>query len=376
MSKHALLSASSSSRWIACPPSVRLSENIEEEESVFAKEGSECHELCAVLLYQKLQDPKAQINMFQYENVEMQQYAIDYVNFIFNKYQEIKKQCSDAIILIEQELDFSDFVKDGFGTGDCVIVADGTLHIIDFKYGQGVLVESIGNTQMMCYALGAIQTLDCLYDFDEIEMTIYQPRKENISSWTISKEELLKWAKEVLKPAADLAYEGKGEFKIGEHCRFCKAKAICRKRAEHNLALAKYDFKMPDTLEDMEISTILKIVDDLVSWANDVKEYALDNAIQGKHYEGFKLVKGRATTVYSDPEKVINRLKENGINPYIPKIAPITELKKLLGNEKFNNLLGDLLLKKPSGLKLVPESDKREEYAPAQDDFNDNTEVE
>lgn len=377
MGKHALLSASSSARWLACPPSARLCENIEEEESEYAKEGTECHELCATLLQRALDMPYEDFDFINYPNKEMEQHAVSYVKYILDEFGKIKENCKDAIILIEQELDYSDYVKYGFGTGDCVIVGDGKLHIIDFKYGQGVLVKSEENTQMMCYALGAFLTLDDLYDIDEIEMTIYQPRKDNISSWSISKEHLLTWAKEVLRPISELAYEGKGEFKVGEHCKFCKAKAICRKRAEHNLELAKYDFKMPDTLEDIEIAGILNVVDDLVSWANDVKGFAYKNALNGKQYDGFKLVNGRATSCFTDTEEVAKRVKELGFNPYAFKLLTITDLKKMLGKEQFEKELGDLIKKGAGSPKLVRESDKRDEYKPAYEDFkNDNQEVE
>ena len=211
-------------------------------------------------------------------------------NQTLEQIEKAKSYCSDPVVCIEQRLDFSRWVKDGFGTGDCVIVADEELQIIDYKHGVGVLVEADHNSQMMCYALGALEVFDGIYDIERIQMTIFQPRRDNISTCTLTKEELLSWADTVLKPTAELAMKGEGEFKAGDHCQFCAVKATCRKRAEYNLELAKYDFAMPDTLGETEISAILGKVDALVAWANDIKDYALKQAQSGVTYEGWKVV--------------------------------------------------------------------------------------
>ncbi|MFR5901433.1 MAG: DUF2800 domain-containing protein, partial [Neglectibacter timonensis] len=250
---HALLSASSSHRWLNCPPSARLCEKYEDTGSEYAQEGTDAHSLCEYKLKQALgmdaADPTENLSFY---NEEMEQCALDYAAYVLELVEEAKKTCKDPVVLIEQRLDFSSFVKDGFGTGDCVIIADGTLDIVDYKHGKGVEVSAVENPQMMLYALGALELFDGIYDIDTVRMTIFQPRRENVSVCVMAKDDLLQWACNDLTYKAKLAYEGGGEFACGDWCRFCKAKAVCRKRAEYNLELAKYDFEMPDTLEDAE----------------------------------------------------------------------------------------------------------------------------
>lgn len=373
MTKHAFLSASSSHRWINCPPSVKLCEGIKDEISPYAQEGTDCHELCAYLVEKALgRDVEDPTRSLTYYNGEMKNCAEEYCSYVLEQYEKVKEYCKDPIIYIEQRLDFSQWVEQGFGTGDCVIVADEVIHIIDYKHGLGVLVESEGNTQMMCYALGALEAFDDLYDINRIEMTIFQPRRGNISTSSISKEDLLTWAKEVLKPTAALAYEGKGEFKAGEHCQFCKAKAICRKRTETNLELAKYEFKMPATLDEDEIASILPKIDQLISWANDVKDYTLIQAKAGVHYDGYKLVEGRSNRKYTDEDAVAIKVQNAGFDPYEKKLLSITAMSSLLGKKQFEELLGDLIYKPPGKPALVPESDKRPAMSTAVNDFKDN----
>lgn len=285
--------------------------------------------------------------------------------------EKIRGNCTDPVVLIEQRLDFSRYVPEGFGTGDCVIVADGTLSVIDFKYGLGVLVNADENPQMMCYALGALELFDDLYDIDSVSMTIFQPRRENISTCTMTREELLKWAKEVLVPTAKLAYDGGGEFKAGEHCQFCKAKATCRKRAEYNLELAKYDFAVPDTLDEAEISYVLTRADELAKWAGDVKEYALQQALNGTFYPGFKVVEGRSIRKYIDEDAVAATVIDHGYDPYEKKLLGITAMTSLLGKKKFEELLGGMTFKPPGKPALVPENDKRPAMNTAAEDFKE-----
>jgi hypothetical protein len=270
--------------------------------------------------------------------------------------------------LVEQRLDFSRFVPDGFGTGDCVIVSDKTLAICDLKYGKGLLVEAENNPQLMCYALGALEMFDGIYDIDTVSLTIYQPRRENISTFVLSKAKLLDWAENVLVPAARQAFEGTGEFKAGDHCRFCKIKATCRKRAEYSLELAKYDFSMPATLEDDEIENILSKAEGLVSWANDIKEFALKAAISGKEWKGWKVVEGRSNRKYTDEDAVAKAVKESGFNPYEQKLMGITAMTSLLG-KKFDEVLGGLTYKPQGKPTLVPASDKRPAIHSAKEDF-------
>ena len=376
MPKHAYLSASASHRWLACPPSAKLCANIADQTSEYAQQGTDCHELCAYLVEKALgravTDPTENLTFY---DAEMQNCAEEYRNYVLEQIEAAKEFCKDPQVMIEQRLDFSRWVENGFGTGDCVIVADEVLQIIDYKHGLGVLVsagdeEHGGNSQMMCYALGALEAFGDIYDINQIKMTIFQPRRDNVSTYTISRDELLKWADEILAPTAQLAYIGGGEFKAGDHCRFCKVKAICRKRAEYNLELAKYDFEMPATLDDIEIAAILAKVDEMISWGNDIKEYALQQAQSGVHFDGWKIVEGRSNRKFTDEAAVASKVKDAGYNPYEKKLLGITAMSTLLGKKKFEELLGELVYKPPGKPTLVPESDKRPVMNTAQDDFS------
>ncbi len=377
MPKHAYLSASASHRWLACPPSAKLCANILDQASEYAQQGTDCHELCAYLVEKALgRDVIDPTENLTYYDAEMQNCAEEYRNYILEQIEAAKEFCKDPQVMIEQRLDFSRWVENGFGTGDCVIVADEILQIIDYKHGLGILVsagddEHGGNSQMMCYALGALEVFGDIYDINQIKMTIFQPRRDNLSTYTISKEDLLKWADEVLAPTAQLAYIGKGEFNAGDHCTFCKVKATCRKRAEYNLELAKYDFEMPATLDDTEIAAILEKVDEMISWGNDIKDYALQQAQSGVHFEGWKIVEGRSNRKYTDENAVADTVKDAGFDPYEKKLLGITAMSTLLGKKKFEDLLGGLIYKPPGKPALVPESDKRPAMNTAKDDFKE-----
>jgi hypothetical protein len=260
----------------------------------------------------------------------------------------------------------------GFGTGDCIIVSDDTLRVVDYKHGTGILVDANDNSQMKLYGLGALELFDGIYDIETVAMTIYQPRRNNISTFTLSKDELYKWANAVLKPTAKLALEGEGEFRCGDWCTFCKIKHECRHRANHNLELAKYEFKLPPLLEDEDIEEILGKIDELTSWASNIKDYALQSALQGKKWHGFKLVEGRSNRKYINPEKVIEVVTSNGYDPYEHKIKGITAMEKTLGKARFSELLSDLVEKPQGKPTLVPESDKRPAINTAVDDFKEN----
>lgn len=375
MAKHSLLSASSSHRWLNCPPSARLCEEYEDKTSEYAQEGTDCHELCAYKVEKALgRRARNPTENLAYYNSEMEDCAEGYCSFVMEQVAEAKKRCADPLVLVEQRLDYSRYVGiDGsFGTGDCVIVSDGLLHIIDYKHGLGVLVSAEKNSQLSCYALGALDLFDGIYDITEVSLTIYQPRRDNVSTYTISKDELLTWADTVLSPTAKLAYEGKGDFKAGDHCQFCKAKANCRKRAEYNLELARYDFEMPATLEDDEIASILTKVDELVSWAGDLKEYALQKALSGTKFTGFKVVEGRSNRKYTDEDAVARTVEAAGFDPYEKKLLGITAMSQKLGRKKFEELLGGLICKPPGKPTLVPESDKRPAMNTAIEDFKEN----
>ena len=244
MIKHALLSASSCKQWLHCPPSAKLCADVKEEASPYAQEGTDAHRLCEYkilhALGQKIRDPTEDL---EYYDTEMEDCATAYCSYVLDQYKEVHAHCPDPLILIEEKLDFSRWVPEGFGTGDAVLVSDDVLHIIDFKYGRGVLVKAAQNPQMMCYALGALDLYDGLYSINTVEMTIFQPRRDNISSYTMRKEEILQWADEILAPTAQLAYDGQGDFKAGDHCRFCKIRTACRTYAEYTPNTAKEDFE-------------------------------------------------------------------------------------------------------------------------------------
>jgi len=368
--KHAILSASSSDRWLHCPPSARLCKNYEDKGSDYAAEGTDAHTLCEYRLKLALglpaEDP---IENLSWYNEEMEDCAAGYVSYVLEQMETAKQVCSDPIVLIEQRVDFSRWVEEGFGTADNIIIADGVLKICDYKHGRGVEVSATENPQMMCYALGALELFDDIYDIDTVSMTIFQPRRDNVSTYDISKEELYRWADEVLKPAAELAFAGDGNFLCGEWCGFCKAKHDCRARAEANMELAKYDFKLPPLLTDEEIEDVLARVDDLVSWASDIKEYTLQQAISGKTWSGWKLVEGRSNRKYTNDAAVAATVTNAGFDPYEKKLLGVTAMQKLLGKSRFEELLSSLIEKPQGKPTLVPESDKRPAMNTAKNDF-------
>jgi hypothetical protein len=376
MGKHALLSASSSKRWMHCPPSARLCEDYEDKTSGYAAEGTDAHTLCEYKLRTalgiKAKDPTENLS---YYSEEMEDCADGYAAYIMELVETAKQTCSDPVVLIEQRLDFSKYVPDGFGTGDCVVIADGTLHIVDYKHGQGVLVEAEENPQMKLYALGALELFDGIYDIGEVSMAIYQPRRDNISTHMVCKESLYQWAEEVLKPAAALAFAGNGDFSCGDWCGFCKAKAECRERAKANMALAAYDFAEPALLETDEISAILGKIDGLVSWASDVKEFALAEALKGVTFDGFKVVEGRSNRKYTDESAVAETVQTAGFDPFEHKLFGITAMEKQLGKSRFGELLSPYIAKPQGKPVLVPEDDKRPamQINTAADDFADNS---
>lgn len=370
--KHAVLSASSSYRWLACPPSAQKCAKLPDTPSGFALQGTDAHSLCEYkvlsVLGRDAADPTKGLTFF---DEEMAECTDEYAQYVLEQVEAAKAACRDPLVLIEQRLDFSQWVPGGFGTGDCVIVADDTLTVIDYKHGLGVLVEAEKNSQMMCYALGALQLFDGIYDINHVSMTIFQPRRDNVSTYRLDKGELLHWAETVLKPTAELAAKGEGEYNAGAHCRFCKIKATCRKRAEYNLELARYDFAVPSTLQDEEIEAVLERADELVNWASDVKEYALQQALSGKQWEGWKLVEGRSNRRYINEEAVAAAVENAGFDPYEKKLLGITAMTRQLGKKRFEELLSNLVEKPQGKPVLVPESDKRPAMHTAADDFND-----
>ena len=369
--KHAVLPASSSARWIACTRSALLNLQTDEEYSPYAAQGTDAHAVCEHLikkaLGRKSRDPTPDLTWYDQEMLEC---AEGYRDFVLEQIEEAKMLSSDPYVGIEQRLDYSKWVPEGFGTGDCVIIADGLLHIIDYKYGVGIPVAAEKNSQLMCYAVAALDTFEGIYHMERVKLSIYQPRRENVCTWETTKDELLKWANEVLAPAATLALNGKGEFKPGSHCTFCKVKETCRARAEEEMKLMKYEFADPEFLSDDEIALILPVIDNLTAWTSDVKEYALKKALSGVHFKGFKVVEGKANRKYIDEGAVAQRLSEAGCDPYEKKVKGITTLSRELGKKRFETLLEGLLFRPKGNPVLVPESDKRPEYVTVtNDDF-------
>ena len=376
MGRHALLSASSSKRWLNCTPSARLEEQFAEEtgNSVYAEEGTAAHALAEHKLKRCLKR-RSKRPVSDYQCDEMEECTDGYVAYAMEQVELARQECKDPVVLIEQRLDYSAYVPEGFGTGDLLIVADRVLTVVDLKYGKGVAVDAEWNPQMMLYGLGALELFGAIYDIDTVRMTIYQPRLESVSTWEISVPELMEWVETELKPKAQLAINGKGEFKSGSWCRFCKAKDTCRARAEEYLRLAQMEFKAPALLTDDEIAEVLKVADELARWSADVYAYAQDEAVtRGKKWDGFKLVEGRTCRKYTDEEEAAEAAVAAGYTDiYKKSLIGITEMEKLMGKKRFAEILGKLVYKPQGKITLVPESDKRQEVmaATAEADFKE-----
>lgn len=360
MGKHSILSPSGSHRWLNCTPSARLEQEFDDNETDAAREGTAAHALCEHKLKKALR-MRSRRPVSDYDSDEMEECSDAYVDFIMEQVEEAKQHCKDPIVLIEQRLDFSCYVPEGFGTGDCIIISDDKLHIVDFKYGQGVLVEAENNPQMKLYAIGALELYDALYDIKEVSMTIFQPRRENVSTWTIPIEEIKAWAENELQPKAQMAYNGEGEYIPGSWCTFCRAAVRCRARAEEKLKLAQMEFKNPPLLTDAEVEEVLSILPDLTKWANEITAYATDVAVNhGKTWSGFKVVEGRSNRKYRDKEKVAEAAIEAGYKDiYRQSLIPLTEMQRLMGKDKFDEILGQFIYKPSGKPTLVPITDKR-----------------
>ena len=370
------MSASSSKRWLNCTPSARLEEQFAEEtgNSVYAEEGTAAHALAEHKLKRCLKR-RSKRPVSDYQCDEMEECTDGYVSYAMEQVELARQECKDPVVLIEQRLDYSAYVPEGFGTGDLLIVADRVLTVVDLKYGKGVAVEAERNPQMMLYGLGALELFGAIYDIDMVRMTIYQPRLESVSTWEISVSDLMEWVEKELKPKAALAINGEGEFRSGSWCRFCKAKDTCRARAEEYLRLAQMEFKAPALLTDDEIAEVLKVADELARWSADVYAYAQDEAVsRGKKWNGFKLVEGRSCRKYMDEEEAAEAAVAAGYTDiYKKSLIGITEMEKLLGKKKFAEVLGKLVYKPRGKITLVPESDKRQEVmaATAEADFKE-----
>lgn len=372
MSTHALLSPSSASRWLACTPSARLEMQFPDRGSGAAAEGTLAHALGELILRFKLKRiPRhtyevelARIQADELYDHTMEDHADAYSVFVLERFAMARAVNKDALIFLEQKLNLTEYVPDGFGTGDVIIIADGVMYIIDLKYGKGVLVNAEENKQMMLYSLGALREFDFMYDITRVNMIIYQPRIDNYSSFEMSVEDLRKWAESDLKPLAALAFKGLGDFRPGSHCRFCKAAPVCKANADRNLELAKYEFADSNLLNDEQIADILDRAGEFQKWLDAVEGYALDQAVNhNKNWPGYKLVEGRGNRKYADESAVANKLDDAGFEKdrVMPRaLLGITALQKEIGKKFFDTLVTDLLIKPPGKLTLVPLSDKRE----------------
>lgn len=381
---HALLSASGASRWIACPPSARLTDGIPDVSSEYAREGTLAHELSEVKLRRKLLPCNAkqrkaldarlaELKAFPMYGPEMETATEDYVALVAERFTAAKARTKDAVLLLEEKLDFSEWVPDGYGTGDVVIIADGVLESIDLKYGKGVPVSALGNPQIRLYGLGAWHSWSYLYDLRWIRMTIVQPRLDSVSTEELSIEELLEWAETVVKPAAALADAGEGDFNPGDHCKWCKVKATCKARADANMAVLAHEFKEPATLTDEEIGSILFVAEQLATWAKDLQDYAFERAKSGHPIPQWKLVEGRSNRAIVDKEAAKTVLESAGIqsDKYLKpqELFGIGELEKQIGKKEVVALLGALITKPPGKPVLVPQTDKRPELNSVDGDF-------
>jgi Protein of unknown function (DUF2800). len=377
---HAILSPSGASRWLACTPSARLEAEFPDSTSDAAKEGTLAHAIGEFYLKSKngvdldaFDAPFESLKANLFYSSELDVYAQDYANFVIEQFNAAKAHTPDAELRIEEQLDLTKYVPEGFGTGDAVIIADDVLHIIDLKYGKGVPVSCDNNKQMMLYALGALEAFGFLYGVSTVRMTIYQPRLDNISAFEMPVEELESWGKEELMPKAKLAFDGEGEFVAGDHCRFCRAKAQCRALAEKNLELAKYDFKQSPLLTDAEIADILTRSDQFTKWISAIQDYALTEAVEnGKDWPGWKLVEGRSVRVYSDQDAIADTLREAGYEDaiiYEKKLLGITAMEKAIGKKNLVALCDSLIVKPQGKPTLAPVADKRPEWNSAAKDF-------
>ena len=383
MTKHALLSASAAYRWLNCTPSARLTEKLEDTQSVYAAEGSLAHELAELELNLQLKNiTKAtynkqlkKIKANELYSEEMPDEVEKYTTYVFERLAEAQSHTADALIFLEQRLDFSKWVPEGFGTGDCIIIADGTMEVTDLKYGKGVAVFAEENPQMMLYALGALEEYGFIYDIEKVRMTIAQPRLDNFSTWELSVNDLLAWAGGELTEKSKEAWEGAGTCKAGDWCMFCGVKATCKARAEAVLAISEqYQEQDPNLLSIDEIAEILHKAEEIQAWAKDVQDYALEQARDhGVKFKGWKLVEGRSNRKYTDEGEVATRLINEGLTEeeiYNKKIKGITEMEKTLGKKKFSTLLKDLVIKPEGKPTLVVEGDKRPELNSAEKDFD------
>jgi hypothetical protein len=401
VSGHAYLSASGSHRWLHCTASAAVEAQLPNSTSSFAEEGTRAHTVAYECLSQEItarqwreqgtislgttaaseEAAMEQLEHFYADHpAEMMNYVQQFIDYVNERITHARSQDARAEVLLEQRLDFSRWVPEGFGTGDVVLVYAGTVEVIDLKYGKGVKVEVDGNPQLLLYGLGAYHELDHFYDIERVVSTIHQPRLDHVDTATISSADLLAWADAIVAPAAQVAFTGDGAVfaPSDDACRFCRAKATCRARAELHLETAKREFAEPELLSADEIAELLPKVDGLRKWIDAVQDYALKQAERGQKFPGFKLVSGRSNRRIADKEAAALVLLEAGYNAsdvYEPQsLRTLGDLEKSIGKRPINELLGGLIDKPPGKPTLVPVSDKRPELEPratAAEDFAD-----
>lgn len=359
MGAHAILSASASHRWLKCLPSARWEQQFPDKTSAYAEEGTRAHALAEKTLKTFRNGGSPEVVS---DNAEMKEAIQSYVDTVVEKYTEARQASPDAKLLIEQHLDFSKYVPEGFGTGDCLIISDKILEVCDLKYGKGVEVSAQGNSQMRLYALGAIEAQEMFWGFDKVRMTIIQPRIGNVSSEEMSVDDLKAWGA-IAHQRALLAFDGKGQLTAGDHCRFCRCRTVCRAYADYMTAPLKEAFKPPAELQPDEVADIVLKAKKIKTWLEDIETYALVQAMDGRKLPGLKLVAGRSVRKIINPDLAAGKLLEAGYKPeeiYKPQsLQTMTELKKLCGAKKLEALLEGNMETTKRSPALVPESDKR-----------------
>lgn len=370
--KHHPLGASGAHRWVNCPGSVKVGGLYPAGTTVYAEEGTLAHSVAEHLIRSggMSRQYTTKVHDFYMDHPELGNKATgdqmirlleEYADFVQECYADQLKEDKAAQLMTEQMVDLDPWIPGGFGTSDVVIIRSGYLHIIDLKYGKGVPVSADDNPQLRLYALGSLYDLDPVYEIQTVQMTIYQPRLDNISTDTISAKDLYEWGDQVIKPAAKLAMTDDAPFAAGDWCMFCPARRDCRERAEHYLELE--DYKNKALLKPAEIAVILKDVAGLVKWAEDLKEGALARALEGEKLPGWKVVEGRSVRKYSGTEEEIVRQCEGAgydrAMLYEHKLLGITGMEALMGKKQFNEVLGGYVEKPQGKPTLAPESDKR-----------------
>lgn len=365
---HSFLSPSTAPRWFYCTRSAALCDQLPDEGSVYASEGTEAHRLAQFKLNAALGRPDTDPRPgMKYLNQEMEDATDEYVQFILEKAAAYKEAPQDAgqstvpspVVFVEQLVDLRMYIPQSMGTADCLVIAGNEVLAVDFKYGRRRVPAS--SLQLRLYALGACMLLAPLYTFRTVRMAVFQPRISNVDETGMTVEDLFSWARDELAPRARLAFDGAGEFNPGEWCRSCRARRNCRALAMYELELAKFGNVKPELLSDEEVAEVLSRADELVSWAKGVKEYALSQALAGHEVPGFKLVSGKANRKITDEEEAARRIAAEGKDPWARKLLGITELEGLLGKKKFASLLSDLVTRPEGKPTLVRDADARPE---------------